>query len=109
MRALIAGFALLPCLAMAGPITSAVEFCHGKSQFAQYARGSMEHGVSIDRFIVEQIEPLKKYGNTNYLSEMAGIGYNYQILDAYGYAFARCMKQQARAEPVEMNPKLPGE
>lgn len=110
MRALIAVVAMLPVLAVAGPITKAVDSCHSASQFAQYARGSMEHGVGIERFISEQIEPLKKKGiYTDYLSEMAGIGYNYKIMDAYGYAFARCMKQYARDEPIELNPKLPGE
>ena len=110
MRALIAALAMLPCFAIAGPVTDAFNACHKDSQFAQSARSALEHGISMRDFAVENIKPsVFTRSRLDEAMDLVEIGYNYRIVDAYGYAFARCIKQKARAEPFDRNPKLPGE
>lgn len=110
MRTLIATLAMLPCLAFAGPVTDAFNACHKDSQFAQGARGALEHGVTKMDFAVENIKPsVFPRSRLEEAMDLLDIGYNYRIVDAYGYAFARCMKQKSREEPATISYKLPGE
>lgn len=110
MRALIAVVAMLPVLAVAGPIRDAVDACHRDAQFAQHARGAYEHSVGKEAFAVQNIRPdVFPRARLNDAMDLLDIGYNYRIVDAYGYAFARCMKQKSREEPATTSYKLPGE